>query len=145
MAGRGPTPKNPEDRQRRHATVPMTELVLGDTPVNAPKLPGATKLLKATRDWYANWCASPNASQFTITDWQRLHMLSLLVDEFYRKPEKTLMAEIRLNESELGATVASRQRLRWTVKQPAAGELVPQAKSRNQKSKRRDPRLRLVK
>lgn len=144
MAGRGPTPKPDDQRQRRNATVPMTELVLGSTPVDAPALPGKAKFLKATRDWYDTWCRSPQASQLTVTDWQRLHMLAPLVDQYWRNPDKAILAEIRLNERELGATVESRQRLRWTVKQPSPEEAAASSKTAKPR-KRRDPRLRLVK
>ena len=42
-------------------------------------------------------------------------MVALLVDRFYRSPDKALLGEIRLSERELGGTVESRLRLRWTL------------------------------
>lgn len=123
----------------------MTELVLGDTPVDAPALPGRSKLLKQTRDWYDEWCRSPQASQFTNTDWLRLHMLALLVDQYFRNPDKQLMSEIRLNETELGATVASRQRLRWVVRPRDNEAAAVKPKRAAAGGRRRDPRLQLVK
>ena len=117
MGSRGPTKKPDETRQRRNAVVPQTELQLGSTPVSAPALPNAKKYLKATRDWYAEWSVSQQASQFTNMAWQRLHMLAKIVDAYYRTTDpvtaKTLLGEIRLNEKELGATPEAMQRLRW--------------------------------
>jgi hypothetical protein len=144
MAARGPAPKDPEKRARRNATLPMT--MLGTTPVKAPPLPRSAKYLKATKDWYGAWKTSPQASQFSTTDWQRLHMLAPLVDLYFRSPSKELFSEIRMTEANLGATVADRQRLRWTIPgraEPAADE-APATPPRTPSRKRTDPRLRLV-
>lgn len=145
MAGRGPAPKDPAKRLRRNADdVPASELEA--RPVAAPKLPGSSRLLPATRAWYRVWSTSPQAQLFIATDWQRLHQLALLVDAYYREPSKELMAEIRLNEAKLGATPEDRLRLRWRLAQQAddGGEQETSGQA-PAKSRRRDPRLSVVK
>lgn len=123
MPGMGPPPA--ENKRRRNAdTFAEAEMTVpADAKPKAPALPNARRFLKATRDWYATWCASPQASAFTVTDWQRLHMLAPLVDQFWRGPDAKLMSEIRINESLLGATHVDRMRGRIKVEQPkpAAG------------------------
>lgn len=86
------------------------------SPVEAPALPG--RWPAAVKNWYETWCSSPQAQTFTVTDWQRLHMLAPLVDRYFKMPDKALMAEIRLNESLLGATHADRLRARIKVEKP---------------------------
>lgn len=123
MAGRGPAPKDPEKRQRRNEdTIPTTELAPDAKPNRAPALPGARLLSAATRRWYRTWATSPQAVVFVATDWQRLHMLAPLVEAYFAEPKQTLLAEIRLNEQLLGATVVDRQRARMRITaEPSSG------------------------
>ena len=111
MAGVGPPPKPPAQRRRRNAVPPTKKLT--EPPPEYPPLPG--EHMPQTLAWYKTWATSPQASRFTPTDWQRLHMLASLVDLYSAAPAKELMGEIRLNESLLGATEADRLRLRWDV------------------------------
>lgn len=146
MAGRGPLPKEPDKRERRNADPGMTEL--GDPGV-APVLPGASEMLEATRDWYAVWTSSPQASQFLGTDWMRLHMTAKLVDLFHRTENasvaKQLLGEIRLNEQKLGGTPEDRLRLRWRMREAdQADERDAKSGARRSARDRRDPRLKLV-
>ncbi|HEV2071092.1 MAG TPA: hypothetical protein VGR26_14980 [Acidimicrobiales bacterium] len=148
MGERGALPKDPAKRQRRNKPPEFEELPEGFEG-EPPPLPGRSKYLQATRDWYATWCSSPQAAGFGATDWRRLAMLAPLVDAYYRKPQASLMSEIRQNESKLGATVADRQRLRWRL--PGASpatevpdEPTPAPKRRRPRGGGRDPRLRAV-
>jgi len=118
MAGYGPPPA--ERRRRRNADTyaDVQVTVSADTvPAEVPPLPGARRFLKPTRDWYETWCKSPQAAAFIDTDWQRLHMLAPIVDQYFREPSPKLLAEIRLNESLLGATHVDRLRGRIKVEQ----------------------------
>jgi hypothetical protein len=135
MAGRGPTPK----AQRIRARATRQPAQFGRSRVVSPRLPGARAYSAATRRWYAVWTSAEQAEKFTPTDWQRLHMLAPLVDAYFASPSKELMAEIRLNESKLGATAEDRQRLRWDLGPPPATRPVA-AQSR----RRADPRLAVV-
>jgi hypothetical protein len=140
MAGRGPVPgfgaKPPGQRRRRNRETPR--LLLGAPPDEWPALPwdGASE---QTQEWYRTWATSRQASQFTPTDWLRLHELAPIVDAFYaavmdgrvEKDAKDLMSEIRLNEALLGATILDRMRLRWDlVAAPEAEDDLPRRRMR---------------
>jgi hypothetical protein len=148
MSITGPKPKEAEKRARRNAPAfPEVELPAGAA-IAAPKLPNARRFLAATRAWYATWASSPQAAQFTATDWQRLHMLAHLVDAYHREPCARDLAEIRLNEAKLGATAEDRLRLRWRLaEQKGAEERDERAAASTKRPSRRrgDPRLKLVK
>lgn len=115
MAGRGPAPKPADKRARRNAGKAELEISSQARPANPPPLPGEANYLEETLAWYQTWATSPQATQFTATDWQRLHMLAPIVDDYFREPDSKLLAEIRLNEERLGATPSDRQRLAWHI------------------------------
>lgn len=110
MAGYGPPPAE----QKRHRVPDRYEGLQTTVPADgeavAPALPG--RWPKVVTEWYKTWTLSPQAQAFTVTDWQRLHMLAPLVAKYFKDPDRGLMAEIRLNESLLGATHADRLRAR---------------------------------
>jgi hypothetical protein len=118
VGGRGPAPsKEPSKRRGKDRTVPQTELA-GAGQLAGPPLPARTPAYrKATQSWYDAWRRSPQASQFTGPDWERLQLLAPLVDALH-DPECSvtqriqITAELRLNEAKLGATPEDRQRLR---------------------------------
>lgn len=141
MAGYGPPPA--ENRRRRNADRydGLQVTVDADGKVEAPKLPNARSYSKATRDWYATWCASPQAQTFTVTDWQRLHMLAPLVDRYFEAPDKQLMAEIRLNESLLGATHVDRLRARIKVAEEQGSDVGSAAQVQDELALRRRKRM----
>jgi hypothetical protein len=61
-----------------------------------------------------------------------LGRLALLWDEFYKKPNAQLMAEIRLQESRFGLSPLDRSRLQWEIKrgEDAERQRVPPAPSK---------------
>jgi len=129
MAGRGPAPganpnrKDPSEHRRRKAPDHFDELPAEGYTGPFPALPtlytasgGKRKrYLAATLTWYETWARSPMATLFTAVDWQRLAMLAPLVDQHHRDPSIRIMTELRLQESQLGATVLDRQRMRVRV------------------------------
>lgn len=137
MAGYGPPPS--ENKRRRNADryEGLETAVDPAAVVAAPRLPG--RWPAAVKRWYETWCSSPQAQAFTVTDWQRLHMLAPLVAQYWQTPDRGLMAEIRLNESLLGATHVDRLRARIKVAdqpQAQAAEATPDdevAKKRRQR------------
>jgi hypothetical protein len=131
MTARGPVP-NPNRRRRNIDETPKT-LIGG--PVDAPDLPDAESFSEATRRWYATWAGSEQAVAFLATDWQRLHMLAHVVERFFVEGKTSDMAEIRLNEQQLGATIADRLRARMVLEDEAKAKPKPAAGS--------DPRARL--
>jgi hypothetical protein len=110
MAGRGPAPK--ENAVRRNA-VDLSHLEGDeDVPDKLMKLFKRDGYSVATQRWWDTWVESDQAKSFKATDWQRLQMLAPLVEAYYRRPGHNALAEIRQNESLLGATVTDRMRLR---------------------------------
>lgn len=114
MAGHGPAPKHGGEVARRRKNEKSVELSTSAA-ITAPPLPGGPWRTEVIR-WYQVWAESPQASRFTSTDWQRLHMLAPLVAAYWEEPNVRVLGEIRLNESLLGATEADRARLRWDIK-----------------------------
>lgn len=112
-----PIPKDPATRRRRN--VEVRHNLVADVP-DAPALFGEWS--EPTRRWWATWVAAPQTEFFTATDYQRLQQLLPLVERYWFAPSVPMMAEIRLNESLLGATVVDRMRLRWDVTRPAAND-----------------------
>lgn len=69
---------------------------------------------RATQKWWETWVESEQAMYFAPTDWQRLQMLAVIVEQYYgtgRQNKAVLLAEIRQNESLLGATIMDRMRM----------------------------------
>lgn len=142
--GAGPLPKDPAQRRRRNADPVATTVLPAAGPDGpTPALPGGHDYDSRTLAWYETWRGSPQAATFLPTDWQRLHMLAQLVQQYWEEPKKELLAEIRLNESSLGGTAADRMRLRWTVAEPEAPTTRRPAKARSA-AQRRDRVLKVV-
>jgi hypothetical protein len=99
--------------------------VTADGTLHGPPIPSPAKWLVATRVWWDSWRRAPQASAFTGTDWQRLTMLLPLVDGYFRKPHHLMLAEIRLNESLLGATYVDRLKARIKVESAKPTATVP--------------------
>jgi hypothetical protein len=114
MVGRGPAPK--ENAVRRN-TVDLSHLEGDeDVPDKLRKLFKRDSYSVATCRWWDTWVESDQAESFKATDWQRLQMLAPLVEAYFRRPGHNALAEIRQNESLLGATVTDRMRLRMNRK-----------------------------
>jgi hypothetical protein len=122
MSGMGPPPAENRRRTNKDTFAEAAVTVPADAEVDAPELPGWESYSTETLRWYNTWCKAPQAAAFTVTDWQRLHMLAPLVDEYWSKPTAKLMGEIRLNEALLGATHLDRMRGRIKIggEKPAA-------------------------
>jgi len=125
MGGMGPAPAEKRRRYNKDTFTEGTVTVPADVPVDAPELPDFEDYSTAVLRWYNTWCASPQAALFTPTDWQRLHMLAPLVDEYFGKPSTKLMAEIRISESLLGATHVDRMRGRIKLEKPKPAQGKP--------------------
>lgn len=113
MAGRGVPPKDNPVRRNRHPEAPLT----GDGSSIVPELPHSERYLPEVHEWWETWRQSPQAEAFLPTDVQRLKTLVLLVQRIYEMEGADLKAyaELRQQESLLGATVLDRQRLRMKV------------------------------
>lgn len=145
MAGRGPAPKDPEKRERRNATLPMTDLAATAPPAARP-LPRARQHHPRTRRWWKLAAAAPQAAQFLETDWLVMERLADLYDAFF-EGSTSVASEIRLCEAKLGFTPEDRQRLRWQWR--SAGDEPPASAasdgpSRSSSRGRKDPRLTAI-
>ena len=110
MAGRGQVPK---ENARRRNEVDLSHLdPEGDTPESLKRLWKRSNYGAFTQRWWDIWASSPQAESFEATDWLVLQRLAILVEAFINKPGHYTAAEIRQQESLLGATVADRMRLR---------------------------------
>lgn len=118
MAGHGPPPSEHKRRRNEDEFADHAVTVADEGEVYGPELPQAALYGPQTIAWYETWRRSPQAPVFTGTDWQRLAMLAPIVDEFWAEPTTKLLAEIRLNESLLGATHVDRMRARIKVEAP---------------------------
>lgn len=123
MAGNGPPPK--ENRRRRNADTYAadTKSVVDDGELRGPPLEGAWT--PETRAWWDIWRRSPQAKTFITTDWVRLKDIARLREVFANKPSALLYAEIRQNESLLGATHTDRLKARIKVLRPVEQTEIP--------------------
>lgn len=116
MAPRGPAPKPAHLRQRTNRKSGSATIEAPDRP-KIPPIPNPderTWHALAIRSWKHAW-QSPMASQWLETDVDALGRLALLWDEFYKKPDGKVMAEIRLQEQRFGLSPLDRSRLQWEV------------------------------
>src|SRR5262245_51675932 len=105
-----PTPPKPKDRRLGHrSTADRTVVELEAHEGGRPEIPGGQAAVDGNLwspeavEWWNTWASCEQAENFTATDWLRLKTLLPLVDLYYRKPTAAAMAEIRQNESALGA------------------------------------------
>jgi hypothetical protein len=110
----GPAPKQQHQRERdtrRRQSDSVT--VTRDGVLRGPSIEEATfqdTWSPATRAWWDDWRKSPQAALFETTDWRRLALLALTVENYLRRPAAALLSEIRLNEERLGALYLDRLR-----------------------------------
>jgi hypothetical protein len=118
----GPAPK--PTKRRRNADTFTPDTVVRGEPTSAPELPGRDAYDPRTLAWWDTWTSAPQAHIFTVTDWQRLVMVAGLVERYFRSvSDKSvrsttltqILAEIRQNESLLGATHVDRLKGRIKV------------------------------
>lgn len=129
-----PGPAPAEKKRRRNADTyadVQTRVAPSTSKVRGPTLLQATGGISDLYDevtgrlvtkWWETWRRSPLTEAFLATDWQRLAMLAPLVASYYARPHYTKLAEIRQNESLLGATHVDRLKARIKVEQPAPKE-----------------------
>jgi hypothetical protein len=124
MAGRGPAPgRNPAAKaasQRRHRIKPTPPMVImADGQKHGPELPESYEWPAATLRWWEIWRTSPQAQQFTDTDWSFLIDTAVLHAEFW-SGDRSVAAELRLRVAKFGATPEDRARLKFEVGDPGA-------------------------
>lgn len=116
----GPLPN--ERRRRRNADVLAghESSAVNDGKIVGPALEGQWS--DHARAYWDTWRRAPMAKLFLDTDWMRLRLLIVLVEDYLKKPTAMKLAEIRQNETLLGATHADRVRARIKILQAAAAD-----------------------
>jgi hypothetical protein len=118
MAGHGPAPKENRRRTNADTYADVQARVVDDGEICGPALEGGD-WSPMVRSWWDTWRRSPQAKTFLSTDWMRLRMVAPLLQDYLVRPTAIKLAEIRQNESLLGATHADRLRARMKVEKPA--------------------------
>lgn len=114
----GPPPNEHKRRRNADTYAGLHTTVVDDGELTGPALEGAS-WSAAARAYWDIWRRSPMAKAFLDTDWARLRMVLLLVEDYLRAPTAQKLTAIQRNEASLGATVADRLRLRMRVVRPA--------------------------
>ena len=125
MAGRGPSPKDPNRRARRNSD-PVPLRVIEARPVEQPPLPtfhveDDGQLVEfqwpaRTQERRTMWAESPLSAEFTSTDWSELLDTAVLHAAFW-SGRTSVASELRLRVAKFGATPEDRARLRITFAQ----------------------------
>lgn len=110
----GPPPSEHKRRRNADTYAGLHTTVVDDGELTGPALEGAS-WSAAARSYWDIWRRSPMAKAFLDTDWARLRMVLLLVDDYLKNPTAQKLTAIQRNEAALGATVADRLRLRMRV------------------------------
>ncbi|MEU4386780.1 hypothetical protein [Promicromonospora sp. NPDC023805] len=117
MAGRGPAPTGKSEGTRRRNAPTVLTVVKADDVLRGeelPELPGDDEWPDATLEWWDTWRRSPQAQNFTDTDWSFLLDTALLHMAFW-DGDAGVAAELRLRVAKFGATPEDRARLRLSI------------------------------
>lgn len=117
MPGNGPPPAEHKRRRNADTFADVQATVIDDGVPTGPQLVGEWS--EAARAYWDTWRMSPQAKLFLDTDWMRLRMLLPLVNSYLSDPTAQKLAEIRQNETLLGATYVDRLRGRIKVEREA--------------------------
>lgn len=129
----GPAPKAPSARARRNkkstaanlAAVPDGDVVVPGLPPRRVQLEDDEGYPYWTEDawrpetlqWWADLWASPMSAEYHSSDRHALFVLAVLIDDFWRRPDQKLAAEIRMQRQAFGLTPVDRRRLDWVIDQ----------------------------
>ena len=127
----GSLPKDPAERRRRNAEV-RTTIDAGPRPKARP-FPKTSRAAPDPRvkGWWTSWVESPVVQRWESTDWQRLEALVPIVQGYWSCVDEgdaamllRFAAELRLQESLLGATLADRLRNKLDIVRPEVAKPV---------------------
>lgn len=140
-------PKDPTIRQRKNRSSSRALLPAEDKPrQRAPVLdkhPSGEEWHRMTRRFWRDLWSSPVRFEILRVDEYALFFLTVLMDQFFKKPSIRLAAEIRMHRQAFGLTPLDRRRLEWSVAQ------AEEAKDRHEEKRSRravivdsvDPRI----
>lgn len=124
MAGRGPAPKNPDQRARRNKDPLPLRVIEAEATPQPPLpdvMPGDEPWPAQTREWWRMWSISPLAEEFTDAEWSFLLDTAVIHARLWSGDAKAA-AELRLRVDQFGMTPTSRARLRITFAQAAEAD-----------------------
>jgi len=147
MAGRGPTPKDPNKRARVNKDIIPLRIV-EVVPVSRPELPEFTLMVKLdnelvsqefewpvmTRDWWDALELHPLKGEFIDADWSYLLDTARLHAAFWMG-KLDAAAEIRLREAKYGFTPEDRLRLRIQFAEATGAEIETAKKVESSRSR----------
>lgn len=147
MAGRGPAPKDPDERRRRNSD-PVASTTIEAKVATQPELPDFNVVVKKgdamvvepfawperTREWWRVWGESPLTANYTSTDWDFLLDTAMIHARFWQG-DTSVAGELRLRVAKFGATPEDRARLRIDLT-PAPPAPAPRPKSSASKNRR---------
>lgn len=113
----GPPPAEHKRRRNADTYAGLHTTVVDDGELTGPGLEGAS-WSPAARAYWEIWRHCPQAKAFLDTDWARLRMTLLLIEDYLKRPTAQKLAVIASQEAALGATVADRLRLRMRIVKP---------------------------
>lgn len=118
MAGRGPAPKDPDQRRRANAPAAGEWITLpAKTHFRVPKLPtrgkGFGPWSARTRAAWKAWWTDPAATQWGEGDRDLVVHLAYLYEQWVREPTVSAAGEIRQLRDSLGLSPKGRQDRRW--------------------------------
>ncbi len=142
--GRHPKPAHMRQNRTKKAgatTLEAPESDHGEKP-KVPTLqnPDKRKFHRLTRAWWKRVWTSPMAGEYLPTDVDGLARVALLVDEYYKKPKKETLAEIRLQEARFGLSPVDRSRLQWEVFKGEEAERKRKPPKQQHQASSKDPR-----
>lgn len=116
MAGKGPTPKPPEQRRRQN-TPAAGEWIRLSEPYSGPipPLPKNIGISKVTRDWWKEIWRTPMATQWNQGDIPALIELAILRERLVVDGKVSVASEVRLRSEQFGLTPSGRQQRRWII------------------------------
>lgn len=108
---RGPVPKRSEDRVRRAADLHTDRVPAGaDEPVEAPPLREGLHPLAV--EWYESLARSGQSRFYEPSDWAAAMVLAEAIDQYGRRPQSTMLANILTGFQTLLVTEGDRRRMR---------------------------------
>jgi hypothetical protein len=137
----GPLPKDPAARRRRNAPAGGEWIDLPPTVDKAvvralPRRSNGEWSARAKATWEA-WSRDPASTQWTSADVAYALDTLYLVDQFSRRVQASLAAEIRLRMDGLGLSPKGKRNLRWRIAPPAEVAEHPRATQRRNAQRRR--------
>lgn len=81
------------------------------------------KLTPFTKQYIKDWIDSAQSNYMSKVEWLRFQMLAVQVDQYVNDPDKSRLSEIRINESQFGATMLDRHKMQLDINTPEEDDI----------------------